>query len=187
MQPETDAAKQIRIGLGQISPVGPVTAEFEGLEGTPPVFSGSDAVLSTSHGFFGFFDLEGTTVANDFAFTAITLTGTVLPQYTGNGSENFIPHHESKLFLYSPAASTNLVTIVPTDPAPAIRIESISSDGVALSVRGRTKQAGRSVVIECSADLVHWTAISTNEVPCTVVDTAGRNATPRLYRTRELQ
>ncbi len=173
-------------GRGGFSPAGPVTAEFEGLEGTAPLFSGSDAVLSSSHGFFGFFDLEGTTVAGDFSFTAITLTGTVLPQYTGNGSENFTPHHESKLFLHCPAVSTNLVTIVPTDPAPALRIDSISSEGVALSVRGRTKSAGRPVVIECSEDLAHWTALSTNVVPCTIVDTAGRNLPRRFYRTREL-
>ena len=174
---------------GGESPVGPVMATFAGLEGTAPEFSRSDCVLSSSHGYFGFFDLEGTTVANDFSFTSLTLTGTVLPQYTGNGSEDYIPHRESSLYLaYMGSSLTNgtgLVSIVPVVPPPAVRVASFSSiTGTALSVQA---SAGRTNVVECSEDLVRWRAISTNVGPTTVADPGCTNAPRRFYRIVELR
>jgi hypothetical protein len=174
---------------GGESPVGPVMATFEGLEGTAPAFSRSDCVLSSSHGYFGLFDLEGTTVANDFSFTSLTLTGTVLPQYTGNGSEDYVPHRESSLHLAytgsSLANGTNLVSIVPMAPLSAVRVANFSAiTGTALSIKAA---AGRTNIVECSEDLVRWRAISTNVGPTTLADPGCTNAPRRFYRIVELR
>ncbi len=182
---------------GGFSPPGSVAVKFGGLEGTPPVFSGSEAVLSDSHGFFGFMDLEGATVTNDFAFTSITLTGTVVPQYTGNGTENYIAHHESSMQLFYTTPETNdpgrFVSLVPVHRPPKIQVVAVSPDaGPMLLMEG---QVGRTTVVECSTDLVHWTPISTNVMPATVcptcpsvsvTDAAGKGSVRRFYRVFEL-
>jgi len=174
-----------------------VAVRFGGLEGTPPVFSGSESALSDSHGFFGFIGLEGTTVTSDFAFTSITLTGTVAPQYTGNGTENYIAHHESSMQLFYTTTETNdpgrFVSLVPVDPPPRIRIVAVPPDaGAMLRVQG---QVGRTTVVECSSDLVQWTPISTNVMPATVcpscpsvyvTDAAGKGSVRWFYRVFEL-
>ncbi len=182
---------------GGFSPPGSVAVRFGGLEGTPPVFSGSESVLSDSHGFFGFLDLGGTTVTSDFAFTSITLTGTVVPQFTGNGTENYIAHHESSMQLFYTTPETNdpgrFVSLVPVDPPPRIRIMAMTPDaGAMLTVQG---QVGRTTVVECSSDLVHWRPISTNVMPATVcpscpsvyvTDAAAKRLDRRFDRVFEL-
>jgi hypothetical protein len=104
---------------GGNSPYGPVTVTFEGLEGTPPAFFSSEAVLSDSHGYFGFADVQSTTTTQDFAFASIRLTGLVAPQFTGNGTEHYIPHlHSSMQLYYTTDQSTDpgrFVSIVPAD------------------------------------------------------------------------
>jgi hypothetical protein len=103
-----------------------VTATFAGLEGTAPEFITADAVLSSSHGYFGFVDLSSTTVSNDFSFTSITLTGTVTPQRTGSGTENYVPHVNSSFHLAHAAANS-------TDPGPFVSIVPVQSPEAAPS------------------------------------------------------
>src|SRR6185436_6491452 len=91
---------------GGFSGPGQITATFADLDGIAPEVSPGNAVLSDSHGFFGFQNLESTLISNSFSFTSITLTGTVVPQYTGNGTEMYRPHLESSMFIYSSAAGT---------------------------------------------------------------------------------
>lgn len=79
--------------------------------------------------------------------------------------------------------------VVP-NPPPRIRIMSVSPEGPELFVQG---QAGRSVVVEASADLSHWSPIHTNVMPFTlcpicpfviVTDTAA-DRLHRFYRVSE--
>ncbi len=177
---------------GGESPVGPVVVSFRDLEGTAPDFAGSDAVLSSSHGYFGFWEITSGPVTNDFAFASMTLIGHALPQYTGNGSENYVPHAQSSLRIaYAASDTTNdpgpFVSIVPVTPAPPIQVEAVSSSGVKLSVKGGLKGTGRTIVVESSEDLLHWIPISTNAVPCTLLDVAGANGSQRFYRTLEFR
>ncbi|MEY2408331.1 MAG: hypothetical protein QOF48_1001, partial [Verrucomicrobiota bacterium] len=115
---------------GGFSGAGTVQVSFEGLEGGNPDFSGASPVLSDSHGFWGFADLEGGTFTNDLAFSSITLTATILPQYTGNGTEAYIPHHESALQIYYTTPETNdpgrFVSIVPSS-LPLLLAPSVSA------------------------------------------------------------
>lgn len=177
---------------GGFSAPGQVTATFADLEGTAPKFSQSDSVLSDSHGFFGFADLEGTAVTNTFAFTSLTLTGTVAPQYTGNGTENYLPHLESSLRLYYSTAETNdpgrFVSIMPAGPLPGIRVISVSPEtGVDLIIYG---QAGRTHIVECSEDTVTWTPISSAVMSAAssmpVRDASPTSVNSRFYRVVEL-
>ena len=174
---------------GGSSPVGPVAVSFSDLEGPAPDFFGSDAVLSSSHGYFGFSEITSGAITNDFSFTSVTFTGNALPQYTGNRTENYVPHSASSLQLSYTTSATNdpgpFVSIASMTPAPAIQVDAVRPDGVALSVRGQAKGTGRTVVVECSEDLIHWTPISTNVVPCAVMDVAGASASQRFYRTLE--
>jgi hypothetical protein len=84
-------------GDGGTSPSGPVQVSFSDLTGTPPDFSESDSVLSDSHGFFGFAEISSAPFTNEFTFTSMTITGTVVAQHTGLGARNFIPHSFSRL------------------------------------------------------------------------------------------
>lgn len=119
-------------------------------------------MLSSSHDYFGFWEITSGVVTNDLAFTSATLAGAALPQYAGNGIENYVPHSASSPQLLYTTSATNdpgpFVSIVPVNPAPALRIEAVSSAGVRLSVQGQTKRTGWAVVVECSEDLVHWTS-----------------------------
>ncbi|HEY0551819.1 MAG TPA: hypothetical protein VGF13_19605, partial [Verrucomicrobiae bacterium] len=126
--------------------------------------------------------------SNELAFTSMTLLGTVTPQYTGYEVQDFVSHVESHLKFNYPTENTNdvsaLVSLVPLDPAPTIRIQEVSPGSVTLSVRVGTD---RSYVVECSEDLITWTRISTNARPGIVVDATCTNATRRFYRTHELR
>jgi hypothetical protein len=179
---------------GGFSDSGQVAVSFTDLEGTAPLFSESDATLADSHGYFGFVDLEGTRVTNSFAFASITLTATVPPQYTGNGTEDYSPHHNSSMSLfYSTPDSSDpgpFVSIVPVGTLPMIEVVDASPDtGTKLVVYGR---AGRTHVVECSPDTVSWTAISTNVMPATICpsvsvkDFSSTSALNRFYRAVEL-
>jgi len=122
---------------GGESPIGPVSVSFTGLEGVPPDFAGSDAVLSDSQGFFGFTEVTSSEFTNELAFTSMTLTGTVSPQYTGFESQDFVAHHESSLQLSSPISGGGdtgpIVSIVPATPAPlALKIQPTGAGGLAL-------------------------------------------------------
>jgi hypothetical protein len=177
---------------GGFSPSGPVTASFADLEGTAPEFTESDAVLSDSHGYFGIVDLESTGVSNSFSFTSITLTGTVAPQYTGNGTEDYLPHLESAMSLSYSTTETNdpgsFVSIVPAGPLPMARMMGAPDEqGVDIMVYGRP---GRTHIVECSTDIVTWTAISTRVMPpagsITVKDASATKEGSRFYRVVEL-
>jgi adhesin HecA-like repeat protein len=182
---------------GGFSPPGEVEASFTDLEGTPPQFTESDSVLSDSHGFFGFMDLEGTLVTNNFAFTSITLKGTVTPQYTGNGTETYLPHlHSSLAVYYSTPESTDpgrFVSIVPAGPLPRLEVVHMSAQtGTVLMIYGR---AGRTHVVECSPDTATWIPISTNTMPATICaicpfvavsDATSSMVGNRFYRVVEL-
>jgi len=182
---------------GGFSGSGTVVASYAGLEGSAPEFSASDSVLSDSHGFFGFMDLDGTSVTNAFAFSSITLTAMVAPQYTGNGTENYIPHLESAMTLYyfatEPGDPGPFVSIVPSDTLPRVKVVVVDPEsGTELVIFGR---AGRTHVVECSPDTVVWTAISTNVMPATVcpvcpslsvTDVTTKSVPNRFYRVIEL-
>ncbi|HEY0550670.1 MAG TPA: hypothetical protein VGF13_13780, partial [Verrucomicrobiae bacterium] len=56
-----------KLNGGGSSPIGQVDVSFENLEGTAPDFAGSDAVLSKSHGFFGFSEISSTAFSNELA------------------------------------------------------------------------------------------------------------------------
>jgi hypothetical protein len=176
---------------GGFSGGGPVTASFADLEGTAPQFMPS-ANLSDSHGYFGFSGLESTVISNSFAFTSVTLTGTVAPQYTGNGTEQYVPHLESSLFFAYTKAGTNdpggFVGIVPTGALPAARMVSPPGPGgVDIVVYG---QPGRTHIVECTVDMVRWTAISQHVMPTkgsmTVKDASATTQDNRFYRIVEL-
>lgn len=110
---------------GGFSSAGSVTATFEGLEGTAPDFSGSFTVLSDSHGFFGFGNIDSTPFTSDLAFSSITLTGNAPPQYTDQtGAVLFTPHGESSFEVIStPPGSGPAVTIV-SQAVPQLRVAS---------------------------------------------------------------
>jgi hypothetical protein len=169
---------------GGTSPVGPVAVSFENLEGSAPDFAGSDAVLSSSHGFFAFSEVISSAFSDELAFTSMTLTGTVTPQYSGYEVQTFFPHMESALKLVYPGGTTNdpaFVSLVAVDPPPGLGVQSVSSNSVALNVRGR---AGRTYIVECSEDLLRWRRIATNTAGSTVRDVLPR-ANRRFYRTFE--
>src|SRR5204862_6037157 len=118
-------------------------------------------------GYFGFTDLESTGVTNSFSFTALTLTGTVTAQYTGNGAETYLPHLGSTLNLFYSTTETNdpgsFVSLFSTGPLPMIRMKSASPQtGVDLIVYGRV---GRTHIVECSPDTASWTAILSGVMP----------------------
>ena len=136
--------------------------------------------------FFGFLDLEGTTVTNDFSFTSLTLTGTVIPQYTGNGSEVYTPHRESSLHLMfrGPGITNGAahVSIVPVASPPTIHVTAFSPiAGATLALKA---PSGRSHVVDCSEDLIHWRAISTNLGAGSLIDPGCTNVPKRFYRIR---
>jgi hypothetical protein len=178
---------------GGFSPSGTAAVHFENLEGMAPDFSGATTVLSDSHGFFGFQNLEGTRVSNRFAFTSMTLTGFVRPAFTGNGSEDYIPHLESVLRLFYSTTETNdpgnFVFIVPTGPMPLIQLIGISPEtGVELMVYGKPRLTH---VVECSGDSVVWTQIASGLMPPAgsmhVRDASKTSAAiSRFYRVIEL-
>ncbi len=180
---------------GGSSPVGPVAVSFLGLEGTPPDFAGSDAVLSDSQGFFGFSEITSSPFTGDLAFHSMTLTGTVEPQYAGYEMLNFIPHRESFLQIVgTPPAAGRLVSIVRERVLPRIQTTvKLSNVAGRLMMQGHP---GRTNVVEASPDLIHWTPISTNVMPpivcpsCPLVyvqDSADPTATSRFYRAFELR
>jgi len=164
-------------GGGGSSPRGPVSVRFDGLEGTPPDFAESDAVLADSQGFFGFADITSTSFSNRLAFRSMTLTGTVEPQYAGYEIQTFVPHNSSSLQIVYQSDADDvgpIVTIVPEPSAPRIRLETmLPGNSAKLMVQGR---AGQTHVVEASSDLIQWTPISTNVMPATVCPTC-----PFLY------
>jgi len=181
---------------GGNSPVGPVAVTFEGLEGTPPDFAGSDAVLSDSQGYFGFWEITSSSFSENIAFCSVTFTGTVTPQYTGFESQDFVPHHECSLQIVSTASAPDggsMVSIVPKPALPRIQVAEVMPDaGLKLMVQGKATSTN---VVEASPDLVHWTPISTNVMPSTVCptcpfvyvqDTAAPKPDRRFYRVHEL-
>jgi hypothetical protein len=101
---------------GGFSGSGPVAVTFENLEGDAPNFHESDAVLSSSHGFFGISDLESTPIVSDLAFTAMTIRGNVSPQITGSGAQTFIPRHECSLFVHDMGGGAKLTLAPIEDP-----------------------------------------------------------------------
>ncbi len=182
---------------GGFSPAGTASVQFAELEGIAPDFSGASPFLSSSHGFFGFSDLDGSPVSNSFSFASITLSASLVPQFTGNGTENFIPHLESALYLSSVTTSTNdpgpLVSIVPGGPLPFIRaIAALPAGGVDITVYGNP---GRTHIVQCSLNTVTWTQIASGVMPqsgtMTVRDVNASNAggthpSSRFYRIVEV-
>lgn len=184
---------------GGLSPTGPVTVRFEGLEGEAPDFSESDAVLSTTHGFFGFYDITSSSFSGPFAFTSMSLTGNASPQYTGEGTESYSLHPYSLLQIGYQTFETvdpgRFVSIVPVGlvPPPEIQVVAmLPGVGALLIVRG---PAGRTNLVEGSDDLVKWLPVSTNVMPATVcpacpfinvTDPAATNMPCRFYRAIEL-
>ena len=171
---------------------GPVTVSFADLEGTAPEFTASDAALSDSHGFFGIVDLESSDITNSLAFTAMSLAGTITPQYTGNGAEGYVPHLESSLFLSYWTTETNdpgsFVGIVPTGALPMARMMGPPGPaGLDIMVYGRP---GRTHIVECSLDIVTWTAISEHVMPAkgsmVVKDASATKLDNRFYRIIEM-
>jgi hypothetical protein len=67
--------------------------------------------------------------------------------------------------------------------APRLQFMGRMEPGATVFLQGAE---GKMYVLECSEDLVHWTPISTNSAPSTVIDTAAGNAAQRFYRTVEI-
>ena len=100
-----------------------------------------------------------------------------------------------QLFYRTPETNDpgRFVSLMPVDSPPRIRIMAMTPDaGAMLMVQG---QVGRTTVVECSSDLVHWTPISTNVMPATVcptcrsvyvTDAAAKGLVRRFYRVFEL-
>ena len=99
---------------GGFSGSGYVSVTFENLEGDSPNFYESDAVLSSSHGFFGIADLESTPIVSDLAFTAMTIVGHISPQVIDVGTQTFVPHHECSLLVHDMGGGAAL-SLIPTD------------------------------------------------------------------------
>jgi hypothetical protein len=183
-------------GGGGSSLLGPVAVSFAGLEGTPPEYSSSDAAaLSDVHGWFGAVDFRSGRFTNNLAFTSMTIIGSVVPQHIGLGAQNFTPHVGSQLALSYTTQEENdpgrFVSLVRQTPPPRIRITSMSAQGTELFVQG---QAGWTVVVESSTDLLEWTSISTNVMPftlcpicpfVTVTDPAAKQLRHCFYRAYE--
>jgi hypothetical protein len=112
---------------GGFSGPGSAQVSFEGLEGTPPDFSDSTPVLSDSHGFFGFVDVDSGKFAGDLAFTSMTLTATIQPQFTGGGTEQYTPHHGSSLQIFYTTPETN-------DPGPFVSIVPVNQPGLKITL-----------------------------------------------------
>ena len=129
---------------GGFSLPGPVEVSFRGLEGRPPDFSESDAALSDSHGFFGCIDIDSTAFTNDLAFTSMTITGIVVPQYIGSGRLDFSPHAGSSLSLFYTTSQTEdpgrFVAIVPATP-PLMRITREPNGDATIRFSGRLQRA----------------------------------------------
>jgi hypothetical protein len=177
---------------GGFSPPGQVAVTFADLEGAAFDFSQSDSALSDSHGFFGFQDIDGAQASNSFSFTSITLTGTVAPQSTGNGTEDYLPHLESELYLAYSTTETNdpggFVSTVPAGPLPMARMMGAPNElGVDILVYGRP---GRTHIVECSTDMVTWIQISSRVMPAagsmSVKDASATKEGSRFYRVVEL-
>jgi hypothetical protein len=134
---------------GGSSGAGSAQVSFGGLQGTPPDFFGATPVLSDTHGFWGFTDLQGGSFSNDIAFTSITLTATVPPQFTGNGSENYSPDPECALQFSYPTTSTidpgQFVTLVPVEQPltipPSVALIRESNGDVTLTFTGILQSA----------------------------------------------
>jgi hypothetical protein len=177
---------------GGVSPLGQVAASFMDVEGTAPAFNLGDSVLSETHGFFGFNDLTGTEVSNSFAFTSITLTGTVEPQYTGNGTEDYLPQVESSMYLSygtsEPGEPESFIALVPAGPLPKIQMVGLSPEtGARLVVFGRPT---RTHIVECSPDTSSWRTIASGVMPpagsMPINDAAATTDRSRYYRVVEL-
>jgi hypothetical protein len=131
------------------SPPGIVAVTFSNLEGALPDFSQSFSVLSDSDGFFGVQRLVSTPFMEDLAFTSMTITGTVVPQFTTSGSQEFTPQVNSSLQIDSTAFTLandpgpfvflvpqgtvmrSLATVVPT-----VQVNSDSAGNVTLNFTG---------------------------------------------------
>jgi hypothetical protein len=67
---------------------------------------------------------------------------------------------------------------------PSVRLLGLTPGGRAmLSVQGRD---GRTNVMECTEDLIHWIPINTNSTSDAFIDSTGTNAPRRFYRSYEL-
>jgi hypothetical protein len=130
---------------GGFSPSGPITVQFEELKGKAPDFSQSDAVLSSSHGFFGAMDMESSAVTKNFAFSAMKIRGTVSPQVTGLGERTFVPHHESILVISGDGVNVELVPNEAGDVAaviePAVAARAALNGSMILSFNGTLQSA----------------------------------------------
>ncbi len=176
---------------GGFSAPGNVVASFTDVEGVAPTFSGSDSALSDSHGFFGFSEVQSSGITNSFAFTSLTLIGTVVPEPTGHGTESYTPHLESFLQIQYPAAgpddSESFVALVPAHPRPLIEmVNGAPASGVLLRISGRP---GITHVVECSTDTVDWIPISSEVMPASgshvVRDYNDPTVESRFYRVVE--
>lgn len=128
---------------GGFSGSGRIGVSFENLEGSAPDFYESDAVLSSSHGFFGVADLESTLITEDLAFTAMTIYGYVSPQVTGSGTRTWVPHHESRLMIYNrdPAVTVAIVAVENPSPQtatglPMLRINAAANGSIIVTFSG---------------------------------------------------
>ena len=132
--------------------------------------------------------LNGLTLAYDKTY-ALNARAPTLIQFDclGVSEVRFIPSSPLQFVM------DNLEVTVHQIPTLSIRITGVSSNtGTALYVQGR---AGRTTVVEASADLDRWTPISTNVMPFTlcpvcpsvnVIDAAGKSSAHRFYRAVEL-
>jgi hypothetical protein len=156
---------------GGLSPVGPVSVGFEELEGRPPDFTGSDAVLADMQGFVGFSEITSGAFTQDLVFSSVTFTGTVARTHTGFETLDYVPHGECFLFIFSRSSTPDggaTVSIVPNS-RPRIDIVDIFPDaGTLLMVQGL---AGRTHIVEVSPDLIHWDSFSTFVMPAGVCPT----------------
>ena len=132
--------------------------------------------------------MNGLTLTYDNTYALNARAPTLIQfDYRGLSEVRFIPSSPLQFVM------DNLEVTVHQIPTLSIRITGVSSNtGTALYVQGR---AGRTNVVEVSADLARWTPISTNVMPFTlcpvcpsvnVTDAAGKSSAHRFYRAIEL-
>lgn len=134
---------------------GTTTVSFAGLSGIAPDLGSLTAVLAPQHNFFGYNNLVSTPLTNDFAFTSMTLTGTVPSLDLGLGSLAYTPEAGSRLGFSYATTATN-------DPGPFVSLQAAPSPAISAALLGVgvTRQPNGDVTLTFSGTLQSSTNLS---------------------------
>lgn len=134
-------------GNSSPSRFGTLDVSFGSLQGAAPDFSASRTVLSDSHGFFGFNDIQSAEFTNELAFSTMTLTATVPNMNLGLGELNYNPYSSSEyLGLYYRTSDASdpgpFVFIVPAQPTVSLTVQ--PNGDVTITFTGTLQFAGEA-------------------------------------------